>query len=164
MAYIVPHGAGRWEIREAHATSAGPRSTTLASFGVLTSEVVEQARRRSSKPFDREDLRRAAARVGAPVAPEPPDRASGELLAELAAGRYPRPVLRRLLLELLQNRDSGSSDGGSSDSALAASGWIGATPRQRGDALRDLLLLADRLPARRRARQSRFPRIQPARP
>jgi hypothetical protein len=159
MAYVVPHRAGRWEIRESHATSEGPRSSTLASFEVLTAEVVERAQRRSSKPVEREELRRAAARVGAPVAPEAPDRASGELLAELAAGRYPRPVLRRLLLELLQNRG-----GGSSDSALAASSWIGATPRQRGDALRDLLLLADRLPARKRATQSRFPRIQPVRP
>ena len=114
---------------------------------------------RSSKPLNRDELRRAAARVGAPVAPETTDRASGELLAELAAGRRPRPVWQRLLLDLLQNRHSGSSDG-----ALAASAWIGATPRQRGDALRDLLLLADRLPARRRAPQLRFPGIQPARP
>lgn len=159
MAYIVPHRAGRWEIRESRATSEGPRSHTLASFGVLTSEVIEQARMRSSKPVDREELRRAAARVGAPIAPEAPDRASGELLVELAAGRRPRPVLQRLLLDLLQNRH-----GNSSDSALAASAWIGATPRQRGDALRDLLLLADRLPARKRATRLRFPRIQPARP
>jgi hypothetical protein len=159
MAYIVPRGAGRWEIRESRATPAGPRSNTLASFEVLTSEVIERARLRSAKPLDREALRRAAARVGAPVAPEAPDRASGELLAELAAGRHPRPILRRLLLDLLQNRDSSSSD-----SALAASAWIGATPRQRGDALRDLLLLTDRLPVRQRATQLRFPGIRPARP
>ncbi len=157
MAYIVPHGAGRWEIRESHATREGPRSTTLASFQVLTPEVVERARVRSSKPLDGEELRRAAARVGAPIAPQASDRASGELLVELAAGRRPRAVLRRLLLDLLQDRG-----GGSSDSALAASAWIGATPRQRGDALRDLLLLADRLPARKRAPQSRFPGLQPA--
>jgi hypothetical protein len=159
MAYIVPHRASRWEIRESHATSEGPRSNTLASFGVLTSEVIERAQLRSSKPLDHEELRRAAARVGAPVAPEAPDRASRELLMELAAGRRPRPVLQRLLLDLLQNQNGSSS----SDSALAASAWIGATPRQRGDALRDLLLLADRLPARKRARQLRFPRIQPVR-
>jgi hypothetical protein len=109
--------------------------------------------------MDREELRRVAARAGAPVAPETPDRASGELLVELAAGRRPRPVLRRLLVDLLQDRNDGASD-----STRAATAWIGATPKQRGDALRDLLLLADRLPARRRAAQSRFPRIQPSRP
>jgi hypothetical protein len=159
MAYVVPHRSNGWEIRESRVTAEGPRSTTLASFGVLTGEVIARAQARSSKPLDREELRRAAARAGAPIAPAAPDRASGELLAELAAGRRPRPVLRRLLLDLLQSRDSRASD-----SALAASAWIAATPKERGDALRDLLLLTDRLPARGRGTRLRFPGMQPARP
>jgi len=159
MAYVVPHRVDGWEIRESRATADGPRSTTLASFRTLTPEVIRKAQARSARALDREELRRAAARVGAPIAPEPSDRATSELLAELAAGRCPRPVLQRLLLDLLQGRRESSSD-----SALAATMWIGATPRQRGDALRDLLLLTDRLPVRKRQPRLRFPRIQPARP
>jgi hypothetical protein len=50
--------------------------------------------------------------------------------------------------------------GGTSDSARSAAGWIAATSRQRGEALRDLLLLADRLPRGRAAERPRFPRIE----
>ena len=159
MAYIVRRRTGGWEIRESHMTPRGPRSNTLASFQTLTPEVICKAQARSARALDREELRTAAARAGAPIAPEPSDRATSELLAELAAGRRPRPVLGRLLLDLLQDRRDSSSD-----SALAATMWIGATPQQRGDALRDLLLLADRLPVRMRQRRLQFPRIQPARP
>jgi hypothetical protein len=158
MAFVTAHRGGAWEIRESHITPAGPRSHTLASFRTLTSEVIERAQARSSKPLDQEDLRRAARRVGAPIAPSPPDRVTGELLRELAAGRRPRPLLRRLLLDVLQDERERSSD-----SARAAAGWIGATPQQRGDALRDLLLLTDRLPRRRRPAQLRFPPLHSAR-
>jgi hypothetical protein len=157
MAYIVAHRSGAWEIRESRATPGGPRSYTLASFRILTPEVLAKAQTRSSKPLDHDHLHRAAARVGAPIAASPSDRVAGELLGELVAGRRPRPVLRRLLLDVLQGDDSRSSD-----SARAAAGWIGATPQQRGDTLRDLLLLTDRLPRRRRPAQLTFPKIHSA--
>jgi hypothetical protein len=157
MAYIVAHRSGAWEIRESRATPEGPRSYTLASFRTLTPEVIARAQTRSSKPLDPDRLHKAAARVGAPIAARPSDRVAGELLSELAAGRRPRPVLRRLLLDVLQG-----ADGRSSDSARAAAGWIGATPRQRGDTLRDLLLLTDRIPRRRRPAQLTFPRVNSA--
>jgi hypothetical protein len=157
MAFIVPHRSGTWEIRESRTTPAGPRSRTLASFRTLTPEVVERARARSSKPLNPHDLHRAAARVGAPIAASPSDRAAGELLAQLTAGRPPRPVLRRLLLDVLQDRRDRSFD-----SAQAAAAWIGATLPRRGEALRELLLLADRLPATRRPPQLGFPPIHSA--
>ncbi len=157
MAYVVAQRPGSWEIRESRATPAGPRSYSLASFHTLTTEVIQRAQARSSKPLDHDDLRRAAARVGAPIASSAPDRVTGELLMELAAGRRPRPALQRLLLDILGDRH-----GGTSDSARAATGWIGATPRQRGDALRDLLLLSDHLPRRRRPAQLSFPPIHSA--
>ncbi len=47
-----------------------------------------------------------------------------------------------------------------SDSIRVATNWITATERQRGDALRDLLLLADRLPYDRTEECLRFPRIE----
>jgi hypothetical protein len=157
MAYVVPHRAGTWEIRESRTTSTGPRSHTLASFRTLTAEVVRQAQARSSRPLDHDALRRAATRVGAPVAASSSDRATGELLMELTAGRQPRPPLRRLLLDALQGRPAESSD-----NARAAAEWIGTTPQQRGETLRDLLLLTDRLPRRRRPAQLSFPPVHSA--
>jgi len=155
MSYIVARRSGAWDVRETRASTAGPRSHTLATFRTLTPEVIKRAIARSSKPLSPDDLRRAALRVGAPVAAPAPDRAAGELLADLAAGRTLRPALRRLLLAALQG------DGGdTSDSARSAAEWIVATSRQRGEALRDLLLLADRLPPGREAGRPLFPRIE----
>jgi hypothetical protein len=157
MAYIVPRHSETWEIRESRATSAGPRSRTLASFRTLTPEVVERARARSSKTLDPADLRNAAARAGAPIAVDAPDRAAVDLLSELTSGHAPRPVLRRLLLDALR-----SDPGEPSSNARAAATWITATPRERGEALRDLLLLTDRLPTRRvTGERPTFPRLSP---
>jgi hypothetical protein len=155
MAYVVARRGGPWEIRESRATAAGPRSRTLATFRILTPEIVEHARRRSSQPLDPHALRRIALHAGAPVAARAPNQAAGELLAELAAGGRPRPALRNLLLDALEPGVEATSD-----SARAAARWITASPAQRGAALRDLLLLADRLPPSRAPSRPRFPRIQ----
>jgi hypothetical protein len=155
MAYVTARANGAWEIRESHTTDAGPRSRTLATFKTLTLEIVELARKRSSKALDPADLRRAARRVGAPVAPPPSDRASAELIAELAAGRRPRPALTRLLVDALQ-ADAATPV----DNAEAVAAWVTATPQRRGETLRDLLLLVDHLPRRRTRERERFPRIQ----
>ncbi len=155
MAYVVARRSGTWEVRESRSTTAGPRSRTLATFRTLTPEVLALARTRAFTPFDPHELRKAALRAGAPVASSDADRDAGELLAELAGGRRPRPVLVRLLRDALQ---PGSAT--LSDSAHAAARWATATSQQRGETLRDLLLLADRLPPARRAPQQRFPRLR----
>lgn len=155
MAYVVARKAGNWEVREARSTETGPRSRTLATFTTLTPETIEHARARASTPLDADTLRNAALRKGAPVALKDADRASGQLLAELAAGRGPRPALRRLLLEALAPGNTGTSD-----DVRTAARWITATQQQRGEALRDLLLLADHLPPRRTHPQPSFPRIR----
>jgi hypothetical protein len=162
MAYIVARGNGAWEIRESHLTKAGPRSRTLATFKTLTPEVVERACQRSCKPLDPADLRRAVRRAGAPIALPPSDQASAELIAELAAGRRPRPALARLLLDALQVGDDALrvGDGRGLDNAQSAAEWITASPQRRGDTLRDLLLLVDRLPRGHSRERERFPRIQ----
>jgi hypothetical protein len=160
MAYVVTRPGGAWEVRESRSTAAGPRSRTLATFRTLTPEIVVRACARSSTPLDPKGLRRAALRAGAPVAGDDADRATGELLAQLAAGNGPRPPLRRLLLDALEPRRLTTSA-----SARAAARWATATPRQRGETLRDLLLLTDWLPAadRRSARAPAarsFPRVR----
>ena len=159
MAYVVARKTGAWEIRESQSTEAGPRSRTLATFKTLTPEVIAHAQARSSKPLDASELRRVARRAGAPVALSGIDRAAGELLAELGAGRRPRPMLARLLAGALQDeRDVAAAN------AEAAAAWITATPTRRGDTLRDLLLLVDHLPRPRAPRLERFPRIASSAP
>jgi hypothetical protein len=157
MAYVVARRSGTWEIRESRTTPAGPRSRTLATFRTLTPEVAERAVSRSSRPLDEGDLRKLALGAGAPVAASAPDRAAGELLSELEAGRRPRPVLQALLLDAMP-----AAAGRTSDSARAAARWVTTTPQRRGETLRDLLLLSDRLPQRRTPARLSFPSIRSA--
>ena len=42
MAYVVERRSGHWEIRESVHTAAGPRARTLATFRMLTDEVLER--------------------------------------------------------------------------------------------------------------------------
>jgi hypothetical protein len=153
MAHVVRQKSGSWEIRESRATPRGPRSRTLASFRELTPEVIRRARERASAPLDAEQVRDAARRAGAPVAAA--GQAGAKLIAALAGGPPPPPGLRRVLLEALGSRPRNAV----TDNERAASEWLGASPERRGETLRELLLLADRLPHRRRARVPRFPRI-----
>lgn len=89
------------------------------------------------------------------MAPSSADGAAGELLAELAAGRRPRGELGRLLREALGSPDEPAP----SDAAQAAGMWVSSSSRERGEALRDLLLLTDRLPVPRTRARERFPRL-----
>jgi hypothetical protein len=155
MAFIVPRKNGTWEIRETRSTPAGPRSTTLATFRELSDEVIEQAQARAAHPIDPGELRQAALRVGAPIARPLIDSAASKLLAELSMGRRPRRALRRLLADAANSRDAGLSD-----AARAAQEWVAATPEERGKTLRDLLLLGDALPKRRRPDRTQFPRFR----
>ncbi|HEV7773612.1 MAG TPA: hypothetical protein VGO48_10040 [Conexibacter sp.] len=156
--YATARRNGTWELRESVSTPTGPRSRTLASFRTLTPDVIERARERATQPVDVAAVRHAAVRAGAPVAPSDADRAAGELLAALAHGRAPRASLRALLTDAL---GGGERRPEPSDSARAAAPWVAASARERSDALRDLLLLADHLPQRRTAAAARpaFPRI-----
>lgn len=166
MTFIVPTKKGVFEIRESRSTPNGPRSRTLASFKELDDEAIEKAQARATKASPAEELREAALRAGAPVAPEPIDRAARELLAKLAKGQKPDPMLKRLLLDALENEDRSDrpSDPTAtvSDAARSVSEWVGASSRERGDALADLLSLVDALPLRRRPEKIGFPRLRSA--
>jgi hypothetical protein len=168
MAFVVPTKPGRYEIRESRSTPDGPRSRTLASFKELTEETLEKAQAKAAKPLDAGELRTAALRAGAPVAAAPTDRAGRDLLAMLARGEKLDPMLKRLLRDALDNEDRSDRprDQAStvSDSARSVSEWIGVDARERGDTLKDLLLLADALPLRRRPATIGFPRLQSAQP
>ncbi len=167
MAFVVPTRRGSFEIRESHTTPAGPRSRTLATFKELTEETIEKARRRATKPLSAEVLRAAALRAGAPVAGTPVDRTARDLLRKLAQGQRVEPMLKRLLLDALENEDRSDRPSNPtatvSDAARSVSEWVGADAKERGEALEDLLLLADALPLRRRPPTIDFPRLQPVR-
>jgi hypothetical protein len=161
MAYVVPARSKRFEIRESTSTPKGPRSRTLVSFRELDDNVIEKARGKAGKSLDAAELRRAARKAGAPVARATVDRASRELIAELAKGRSPDPALRHMLLDLLQ-RGYGdrreTSRRGEAEHDVAE--WMAATPEERGNALVDLLLLADALPhTGRKGKPLRYPRL-----
>ncbi len=155
MAYVVAKVNGVFEIRESHATERGPRSRTLASFRTLTPEALAKAATRASKPLDAEKVRRDAQRKGALLASSASDTAAAALLTELEHNRPPRASLRQLLREALTD-----TVGRPSSNAMAAATWIGSTPKRRGEALHDLLLLVDSLPARHGFERPRFPRIE----
>jgi hypothetical protein len=155
MAYVVQTRSGTWEIRESHATEAGPRSRTLATFSTLSGDILRRAMTRATGDVDADELREAALRAGAPLAESPSDEAARGLLAELSGGRRPRRALRRLLADALR-----SDTVEVSDAARSAAPWVAATPAQRGQALHDLLLLADALPVPARNDRARFPRLR----
>jgi hypothetical protein len=165
MAFVVATKRGKFEVRESHSTPQGPRSRTLASFAVLTDEVVEKARARAAKPPSAEELREAAARAGAPVSGVPIDESARETLRRIANGEQLNPMLQQLLLDALSKSDGTGPDepaAAVSDSARAASQWLGTSLTERGEALRDLLDLADALPVRIRSREIGFPPMRSA--
>jgi hypothetical protein len=167
MAYVTERKNGNWEIRESVSTPEGPRSRTLASFRTLSDDVIGHAQARATKPLNNEEVRKAAHRAGAPVDLATADRAAGDLLRELADGHEPHPILRALLIDALQEgpparlgaarktwqearAEAGVPQIEELDNARASAAWLTRTPTERGAALYDLLLFADRFPNSRR--------------
>jgi hypothetical protein len=142
MAFVVRRPGGRFEARESRTTPRGPRARTLATFTTLDDDAVALVIERAEAPVDVHALVHAARRAGAPVSvgASPVDIVARALLAELRAGHRPAPALAAALA------DAVAPDPEMSDAARAAAAWSGATAEERGEALRDLLLLSDRLP------------------
>lgn len=152
MASVVARRSGGWEIRESLSGPSGPRSRTLASFRVLGPAELERALERAERPLDREQLLLAAQRAGAPVALDPDRASAARLLAGLTRGERVPPRWAALLAELLGGsaRDGGAAEADPvSDSERAAAAWADASLERRGEVLRELLLLAERIGPRR---------------
>jgi hypothetical protein len=147
MTFITTGRNGSFEVRESSLTPAGPRSRTLATFRELDPATIDKVIARAEKAPAPEELIKAALRAGAPISAPPVDRAARTLLRSIARGEQPDPKLRHLLVTAL-----------SGDSSQAAE-WLGTSLAERGDALRDLLSVADALPLRPRPGKIRFPRI-----
>jgi hypothetical protein len=151
MAFVTAVRNGAFEVRESRATPRGPRSRTLASFRELDGATIEKVIERAEQPPSREALVQAALRAGATVAATPADEAVRALLRALARGEAPSKMHRRLLLDALNGESRSAAE------------WLGTPLAERGEALRDLLLLVDAGPVRRRPRQIGFPRIDSTR-
>jgi replication-associated recombination protein RarA len=166
MAYVVATKPGRFEVRESANTASGPRSRTLVSFRELTAEVVEKVQARADKPPTAEELTRSALKAGAPVRGAELDEAARGTLRLMANGERPDPMLRRLLLDALSDEDRSDRPADPkarvSDAARAATQWVGVGAEERGNALRELLDLADALPVRLRPQEIGFPRLKSA--
>ena len=160
MASIRRQGE-RFEIRECHTTSTGPRQRTLARFDrILTPEVVDEAAARARRPFDRSALFARAREQGIPSVGEYRSGDARRLIAALRAGQPLQPSLVGLLTQALAGRDSSALPPHLEDAAE----WLGATEAARGKALRGLLRVASRA-ARSRGPlreppQQPFPRIR----
>jgi hypothetical protein len=68
MAFVVARPNGRYEVRESLHTPKGPRARSLASFEVLTDEVLATAAQRATRPFDAGAVIASGERAGSPVA------------------------------------------------------------------------------------------------
>ena len=160
MAYLVRRSSERFDLREAFATPAGPRSRTLATFRPpLTPEILERAAARATRPFDRAAILARAAQLGVSATERREDRAARELLAGLRAGAPIDPVLVTLLRDALASAESAPVP----ERLAEVAEWVGAPDAQRGAAVRDLLRLSDRIVKARGAVRSRpkpkFPRF-----
>jgi hypothetical protein len=147
-------GATRYEIRESVSTPAGPRARTLATFRVLTADVIAEAARRAQRPFDADKVGARAAALGVPRHEHGAAATASALLAQLRAGEKLPPALATQLRRALPSRRTETPD-----SLEGAVEWIGADDAARGSALRDLLDVASRIPTRPRPAALSFPRL-----
>jgi hypothetical protein len=150
MAFVVARKGGRFEIRESRSTPAGPRARTLVTFRVLDDDVLDRAAALAETAFDRTVVQARAQRLGAPLAiGTEVERDARALIASLVSGHRAAPVLRAMLTDALG--PAAAIPKAVRDSVHDVMPWVGISADARGEALRDLLLLTDRLPAGRRA-------------
>lgn len=160
MAFVIARRDGRYEIRESVSTPAGPRARTLATFRVLSDDVLDHAESRATTPFHRAAIADRAAHLGVPRQERSAAQAGWELLARLGSpGRLP-PALAAALASRLGSVAVDALP----DSLPPLLDWIGVGAQERGEALRDLLRLSDRIPARVERTPRAFPRIASALP
>ncbi len=154
MAFIVSRADGRHEIRESRMTPRGPRARTLATFRILTDDVLDHAESRALTRFDRDAIVRLAGERGVPRVH---DDAAALALRLLAAIERHGPLPEAYADTVRSALTPGAAPG--SDTLAPAGEWIAATLTERGDALRDLLRMTDRIPVTERPDRPHFPRL-----
>jgi len=160
MAYLVRRSPARFEIRESRATPRGARSRVLASFfETLTRDVLNRAAERATRPFDAATLVRRARALGIPVLERSREPEARALLSRLRR----RDPLDPVLLGSLRRALARLPEAPIPESLAEVSEWLGASPAERGAALRELLDLYGRIARsrapRRRRQRACFPRF-----
>ena len=154
MAFVVRRPGGRFEIRESRATPAGPRARTLATFRLLTADVLSEAVARAHRPVDVAKIRARAAELRVPRRTSVAAGTAERLIAQLRAGESLPPAIVNELRSLLPAQTDEIRD-----TLPDAQEWLGVADAERGRTLVDLLLLADALPQRRAPDEISVPRI-----
>lgn len=108
--------------------------------------------------FDREAIRERAHARGVPFDSSPGTRAARRLLEDLV---HDRPLPDTLIQAIRRELDR-RAPRELADTVTPALDWLGSTPTERGRALRDLLRVSDRIPARPRPDATPYPRIHSA--
>ena len=153
MAYVIHRSDGRFEIRESVHTERGPRARTLATFRTLDDDVLDHAAKRATRVFDRAVVIDRAIQRGAEyVAADTAALATSLIRSIAAGGRLPTTLAGALRLQIGEGRPL-------PDTIPPLIDWLGASLADRGDALRNLLRMTDRLPPPRRRSKQRYPRI-----
>ena len=153
MAYVVGRPDERWDLRESDSTRRAPKPHARELQGADPQDP-EHARDRSSKPLEMSDPQRRQACWVLRSSPATWTVPLGNCWPRSRPGG--RPAVR---FAASWSTRSSQARQGRPTSARGAARWAASTPAQRGETLRDLLELADRLPPARRSGQQRFPRI-----
>lgn len=140
MPTLVERSDGRFELRESVWTARGPRSRTLATFRELTPEVIDHAVGRATTPVDRESIVERAGQAGLHV-----KRVLGASEAAALIGRARREGLWPSLAAAIQEVIGELATGPLPDHLEAIVDWLGVGDKERGEALLDLLRVADRI-------------------
>ncbi len=153
MAYVIHRSDGRFEIRESVHTERGPRARTLATFRTLDDDVLDHAARRATRVFDRAVVVERAVERGAEYVPADTAALAASLIRSIATGGRLPATLAAALRHQIGDR------GSLPDTIPPLIDWLGASLADRGDALRNLLRMTDRLPPPRRRGSQQYPRI-----
>lgn len=158
MAFVIARRDGRYEIRESVSTPKGPRARTLATFHALSDDVLDHAESRATTRFDRAHIVAKAAAVDVPAEERSTAQVGWDLLVRLGGAHQLPPALAAALAARLTS----SPDAAMPDTLPPLLDWLGVGLQERGEALRDLLRLTDRIPSRGERRRRAFPRIASA--
>jgi hypothetical protein len=137
MATIICRRDGRFEIRESVATVRGPRSTTLAIFSELSSDVLKRAGAKADRAFDAAAIKRRAEELGVPWSGPTSVADVRHVLARVAANEVPPAFLAAL------KKVTSTVEVSLSPTIEPMLHWIDKDDDERGRAVFELIELGD---------------------
>lgn len=153
MAYLVARPDGRYEIRESRRGKSGPIARSLSTFKILDRSSLDRARANCRGKFDQDQIVKRAKELGVPtqLVGDATELALN-LVAEIRSGAALAPGVAAVVREALP--ETPAIDPGIAE---AVAEWAGRSDRDRGDALLELMLLAEQYPDAERKGDIDFP-------